>query len=87
MKRTALALTAATVLTLTGCGTAATSSSSQEAAAHFPAPQGQLVVRNEFGRVDVEEADTDEVTVVRHVMAIGKNPMHRTGRWRVTPCT
>lgn len=72
MNRSIIALGAVAVLSLTSCGTSTGTASGGEATATFPAPAGDLTIRNEFGRVRVVEADTREVRVVRTVTTIGR---------------
>ncbi|GAB3624794.1 hypothetical protein GCM10027418_28790 [Mariniluteicoccus endophyticus] len=74
MNRTLIAAaTTAGVLVLPACGPAPVDPG-RPVSTTFPAPTGELTIANEFGRVEVKEAATHEVKVVRTVTAIGKTP-------------
>lgn len=69
--RTAPAIAALSLaMMLTGCGVS--TSSEPDAERTFPAPHGDLTVQNEFGAVDVREADTDVITVSRSTTRVGR---------------
>lgn len=77
-KRTLTATAAAALLAgstaITACGSDDRQNSPDTVTKSFPAESNQLMISNEFGRLDVRHADTDVITVERKVTTAGREP-------------